>query len=698
MIRIKSGELKNRYYIILIIILIISLIYAFRLIELQIVKGGEYREQSQGRVYKTMSVKAPRGDILDRYGRPLATTKTGFSIQIQKTEMPSAEFNEIILNILNILEKNGDINLEVYNDSFPISYPPFEFKFTDDEEKSSLDKEHDWKSSVKLNVDMSAADVINEYGIRYGIPEIWSEFEIRKVIGTRYEMTKKDFSLNNPYTIATDIGMNTVMLLEEQHLLFPGVNIIQDPIREYVNNELGAHILGRIALISPDEYQSLKNEGYGINDMLGKEGIEKNLESYLKGVDGHRVVEQNVSGKVTRIINITPPSPGHNVILTIDSELQRVAEESLVRNIERIRQEGLADRKKEGADANSGAVVAIDVNTAEILAMATYPTYNPSKYNEDYSKLINDPSKPLFNRAISGSYAPGSTFKMLTAIAALEEGIIAPEDRIRDGGIYSFYPGYQPRCWIHAPQYGYQTHGYVNVSQAIKVSCNYFFYDIGRRLTIQKLVKYGEKFGLNEPTGIEIEGERAGILAGPDTKKQVMNEQWYPGDTLQSAIGQHINEFTPIQLANYISILVNGGNRFKPHLLKRVRSYEDGSIEKDIKPELINKVDLNPDNVYAVLEGMRGVTVETGTASHAFRDFPTTVAGKTGTAQISSGSSNGLFIGFAPYEKPQIAVVVVIEHGKSGSNTAPVARDVMEAYLKTKEYPDNIALKNTLIK
>lgn len=690
-------KFKNRYFILASIIVLMGLIFIHRLLQLQIVDGEEYRELSEKRLYKSMTVKAPRGKILDRYGRPIATNRTGYSVQITKTNISQKDFNNVLLNLVNIIEANGDS----YFDTLPISYPPFEFTFSNSDNETAEEKEIKWKEGRNIPLDFNAAEVMENLREKFKISEEYSDEELRKIVGIRYEMQIRGFSSNTPFILANDISQNTYMQIEEQHLDFPGVNIVSEPIRYRPNGNLAVHIIGRVGAIYPEEYQELKDEGYGMNDTIGKDGIEKVMEKHLKGKDGKRNIEQNIDGKLTRVLDSTSAIPGNDVLLTIDMELQKVAERALEETITRIRENAQARIRNNprlsriGEDANSGAVVAMDVNTGGILAMASYPSYDPENFNRDYLILSNDPLKPLFNRAISGAYPPASTFKMLTAVAGLEENIITPETKILDRGKYTYYSGYHPICYIYSAKYGYRTHGYENVSEALRDSCNYFFYDVGRRLGIEKLEEYGKMFGLGEFTGIELPGEQKGIFAGK-TYREMIGQRWWPGETLGAAIGQmHI--FTPIQLASFVSTLANGGTRYEAHLIKKVKTYDDGKIVQEVQPKILNEIKIEPKNLQAVLEGMRSVTQEDGTASHIFRDFPIDVAGKTGTAEISSGTNNGVFVGFAPYDNPQIAVAVIIEHGASGGNTAPIAREIFETYLKLNRTVDSDVPINQLV-
>ena len=382
------------------------------------------------------------------------------------------------------------------------------------------------------------------------------------------------------------------------------------------------------------------------------------------------------------MLNDTEAIPGNYLILTIDSDLQRVTEESLAKNIESIRNSS-GTKAKNGADCNAGAAVVIDVKTGDTLALASCPTYDMSRFDEDYSELIENDAKPMWNRAVSGLYSPGSTFKPLTAIAALETNNLEVNEIIEDKGVYKFYADYQPTCWIWN-EYK-MTHGRQNVSAALENSCNFFFYEVGRRLGIDTLGKYAAMFGLGESTGIELSEETAGHMASPEYKKQVVqnvtSQDWYGGDTLQAAIGQSYSLFTPIQLANYAATIANGGTRYKVNLIKSIRSSVDGSVVKEFEPEIIENVNMDEDVLNAVNQGMKRVADE-GSASEVFSNYGVQVGGKTGTAQVGGGSNNAVFIAYAPFDNPQIAVSVVLEHGVRGTNAAQVAKDIFDAYFK----------------
>lgn len=467
---------------------------------------------------------------------------------------------------------------------------------------------------------------------------------------------------------------------------FLGVDIVTKPSVSYPSGTLASHILGTVGKITEDELKSKENS-YGYNDIIGKTGIEYVYEEYLKGKNGTRQIDMSVDGTATDEYISKEAVAGSNVVLTIDANLQKVAEEALKTNIEKIASGGFSEK----SNADAGAVVVMNVNTGEVLALASYPDYEPQLFvngisTEKYNEYINSEVTPLINRAIGGAYAPGSTFKMITAIAGLESKAISPTEKINDTGVYP--RAHKPVCWYWS---SYHTgHGYLNVSDAIKHSCNYFFYETGYRMGIDTLSKYASYFGLGKKTGIELPSEVNGDLACRE-KVESQNKDWYIGDTLSAAIGQSYNNFTPVQMAKYISILVNGGKQVDVSIIKNIVNPDGTEVTKEEINEFTNnKLNLNSDetenlnikeeNLKAVLEGMRGVTSESGgTAYSTFKNFNIEVGGKTGSAQAGK-KTNGWFVGFAPFESPEIAVVVLVENGGHGGYTAEVARDIFAEY------------------
>ncbi len=642
-----------------------------KLVFLQVVNGEKYLLESKNKLTNSMVVSAPRGIIYDRNGHPLITNRVGFSVQVVYSEMSNDKFNDILLSLVNLLLENGD----EYVDSLPISTEDYRFTYKDDEKTTAKEKAVAFKEKYEIDASANGKTTLSKLAERYKLDRRYSDSDIRKIVGIRYELEVRGLAFGAPVTVASDVSMDTVSVLKENNAYYSNINVITSPFRQYANGTLGAHILGRVGVIYQEEYELLKGQNYGMNAIIGKDGLEKYLEPYIRGKDGKINKSRDINSK-----NYAPDEvaavPGNDAILTIDYELQKVAEEALEKTIENIIIKGQNSDDKAGADAGGGAVVVLDVRNGEILAMASYPDFDPATFSKDYDELIKDSGKPMFNRAISGTYPPGSVFKLVTAIAGLEEGEITTTETINDEGKYEHY-GQTFNCWIWT-QSG-RTHGPQDVANAIGNSCNYFFYEVGKRLGETKIYEYAKLMGLGQKTGIEIEGESAGILANEKYKQDTFQQIWYPGDTLQMAIGQSFNVFTPLQIANLTATVANGGTCYKPHLTKAIRSSEDSSIIKEFKPEIIGSIDMSDETYKAVTYGMYLGSRE-GTSSAVFADFPINVCSKTGSAQVNTGSANGVFASYAPYENPQIAIAVVIENAGSGSALAPIAREIYEKY------------------
>ncbi len=682
----QEKELKNRYRILYILLALLTLLVVQRLFSLQILEGENYRVISDSRLARNIPVKAPRGEILDRYGRPMITNRVGQTVAIAKIDDDRQGLNRVVFNLASLF----DANALVYEDTFPVSKTePFAFVFSGDSEEALKKKEAAFKKMYSFKENATAQEVVDKFRAHYQVADTYTPTEARKIIGVRYEMEMRNFSSNNPYVFANDVDISIVSQIKEQREeKYRCISVYQEPIRAYTAGTTAAHILGRVGIISQAEYAELKDKDYGMNDYIGKEGAEKAFESYLRGTDGTNSIERKFKEGESEIVYSRDPIPGDSVMLTIDLDLQKVAEESLKQNIQRIASNATTARG--GGDANAGAVVVMDVNSGEILAMASYPTYDPSRYNQDYNKLLKANGNPIFNRALRGTYEPGSTFKLVTATAALEEGIITPTQAMETKGQYH-YLSHTFSCNVFRTSG--RTHGVINVSEALRDSCNYFFYDMGKQLGIDRLGSYAKNFGLGEYTGIELSEEVKGQLANPADREKT-GRKWYPGDALQAAIGQSDNLFTPLQLANYVATVANGGTNYRAHLLKAVKSGTDQSIIANVQPEIRHKIEIKPENLNAVLKGMGMVTDVGGTASAAFSTFPIKTGGKTGSAQVSRGSANGLYVGFAPFDDPQIAVAIVVEHGASGSGVSPIARDIFEQYF----YGGNVAPNNQTAK
>ena len=540
-------------------------------------------------------------------------------------------------------------------------------------------------------VDEDAAEESGETVPTLNIGDM-SETDARAVAGVLYELYYRNRITNWPlYYFAEDVDVDFITRVKELGL--KGVEIETTSVRKY-ETDYAAHLLGRVAAMNADEvdYYMGLDDGYTQNDYVGREGAELAFESYLHGTPGEQLVERNEDGKITssqwRVDEETgepmAPEPGDNVFLTIDIELQQMVEELLAERVP-----GLSD-EVEGA-----ACVVQMVDTGEILAAASYPTFSLTTYSEDYNQNYNDPLKPFLNRAFQGLYPPGSTFKMITAIAGLEEGKIEPNTIIRDLGRYTFWTDVNPpQCWIYR-QYR-QTHGPVNVTKAIEVSCNYFFYDVGRQVGIDTLDEYAAMFGLGQKTGVELY-EEAGVVGGREFTES-LGQTWYEGSVTSVAIGQESTQVTPIQLTNYISTLVNGGTRYSTHLLKTVKSSDFSQVVYEYEPQVQSEINIAPENLNAVTEGMRDLTTGEGSLANAFRNLPFEVGAKTGSAQVSSTSnSNAVFVCYAPYDDPEIAISLVVEHGGSGSILASLAAEILAYYFTAPDGQSDITGENTLV-
>lgn len=650
----KEPNDRIRYNILTTIIYIIGIILLIQLFNLQIVHGEEYRETSNSRLTRESVVRAARGNIKDRMGIELVRTETGYSVEIYSTKVNDEELNNSIKRFVEILEANKD----EFVDNLPIEVEPFEFTMDSEDEQKA------WKNNNNIDENANAEQVFNTLKEKYEISENDNE-TARKIMAVRYEITRNGYSNTKSVIIARDISNTSAVQIREQNAKLSGMNVVTEPIVSYTSGSLASHVLGYVGAISAEEYETRKDT-YRNDDIIGKDGIQKVFEEYLKGTDGVKQVDMTVDGAITSEYISEEAIAGSDIILTIDANLQKVAEDALEQNIKDI----AAGEYGEKYDADAGAVVVMNVNTGEVLAMASYPDYNPGRYAEEYTQ--DDGSGKYMNRAISGVYAPGSTFKMVVASAGLDTGEITTSTLINDNGIYPY--GDRQACWYYR-SYGVG-HGYLNLTQAIKYSCNYFFYDLGYRLGIDTIAEYAGYYGLGKRTGIELLGEERGTVASREYAESRGNG-WYISDTLSAAIGQSYNNFTPIQMARYISMVANGGKNVDVTLIKSIINPDGTEVSKEeieshtketigTENEVKEDLDISKENLDAIRAGMKGVTSESGgTAYSTFSDFDIDIAGKTGSAQTGiEGEAHGWFVGFAPYENPEIAVVVFVEKAR----------------------------------
>ena len=670
------------------------------LYDAQMIHGAEYLARSQNSIAETQTVEAARGDILDRYGRVLVSNRVTYQVALN-TDAMEKNRNDILLALIRIAR---DAGVE-WEDTLPITAQPpfryttdtpFQYPTTDEEGSPTTSLTRLGRLAVKMKwIDDPTADGAQGAPLPTAeelLEKMRESFQLelegadmRAVAGVLYELYYRSM-VNSwpPYVFAEGVDIDFISKVKEQGL--SGVEIEAATVRTY-NTEYAAHLLGRVGAIENwDAYKDLDLDGdgtpdYEMDDTVGKEGAELAFESYLRGTAGVREVERNTSGKVVSEKWTTAPQPGDNVVLTIDIDLQKQVEDILSQAIPQLASE----------DTEGAACVVMDVNRAEVLASASYPSYHLATYSADLAENSADPLKPFLNRAFQGVYAPGSTFKMVTAVAGLESGIIEPDTEIMDTGVYTYYQDDGPQCWYWR-QYR-RKHGLVNVSEALEVSCNVFFFDVGRRVGIQGLQEFAAKFGLGEPTGIELY-EETGVMAGPEYT-QSMGQTWYEGSTLSVAIGQESSQFTPLQLANYIATLVNGGTRYSAHLLKEVKSSDFSQVLYTYEPEVLDSIDIQPENLDAVKAGMLALTTGKGSLARYFQDLPVQVGAKTGSAQAES---NAVFVCFAPYDDPQIAISLVVEKGGSGSTLASIAADILRYYFSAEESREETLTENTLIR
>ena len=732
---------------------------------LQIVNVDDYRRQATARIANQETVEAARGEITDRYGRVLVSNKTIYEVTLDRSTLgEEAQRNATLLKLLEICREEGVVWTDTLpiSDTAPFVYTMDQ---TDSNTRKSFSKLMEtmgtsWKTAAADGLELAAAmdsdgaaavtqteggslseavaraaqhqwsqaqsdglrretpgqapeqetavsgvsaqPLISKMREYFEVDPAVSDEEGRALVGVLYEMLlrTKDVSTSE-YVFASDVDISFITKVKEAGLA--GVKIDTTTARTY-NTNYAAHLLGRVGSIYYDEWYAddsyYRNNGYNMNDTVGKEGVEKAFESYLRGEAGVRTTETNANGKVVSETwvpdengELQVPQPGNNVMLTIDERLQEAVETSLSQRVP-----GMTDQVK-GASA-----VVLDMSGG-VLAMASYPTFDLSIYSDSaaYNQVSQDPLAPLYNRAIQGLYSPGSTFKMITGVAALQEGYTTPGEEILDTGRFQYpagekypYGDYHPACWYYL-QYGGK-HGWENMGEAIRDSCNIFFFTLADRMGIDIIDEYASMFGLGQKTGIEINGEKTGRVAGP-AASEALGQEWYDGLLLSAAIGQGTTECTPIQLANYIVTLVNGGNRYPVHLLKTVKTSDYSQVVEEYSAEPLDSINISEENLETVKEGI-GLMASEGSVAKYFKDLPVKVGAKTGTAQVGSATaeSNAVFVCFAPYDDPEIAISIVVERGGSGTELGAIAADIVSAYFGSENTNETVTTENTLLR
>lgn len=663
-----------------VLVVLIFLGFTIRLFDWQIVNGQQYKVLSaQADEYIEIS-EATRGEILDVNGNELVINQTSYNVVINKIYIKDNETNAIISALLDL----AAVSDMTWTDVLPIVIADSVATF----ESNSENELAYIKGESMLNApDLStAAEVLDAMAQRYDVTAVEDINRRRDIVSVRYNMEKTGYSYSDVYVFAENVSEDAVAIVSERTQNVPAAQVRVTNERIIKNGTLAPHIIGVVGSLNAEEYEANKDGGYAINDVIGKFGIEAALESELRGQAGEKTILKDENGNIISEKETTYAEPGNTVYLTIDSNVQEVANYSLQKNINKARAEGLREvdaakkgNKKQqsllGEDCYTGGAVMISVKDNSVIAAASAPNYDLSQYfDADYNAWLNsNEHSPMFSRTFDGSFSPGSAFKPLVAISALQEKVIDTKTTIRCTKHYDYYPDDVVNCM--------GTHGSLALNSAMTASCNYFFAETGRRVGINTLYMYAEKFGLGVKTGLEI-SESVGVLAGRDSTT------WYEGNTVQAAIGQSDNTFTPIQLATYVSTIVNNGVRYKTHLVSKIVNYERDEVvmyNDPQKPTVVSDAGISKENIDAVKKSMRSV-VTSGTAVIA-NSYPKKIAAKTGTAE-NAGSDHVIFVCYAPYDNPEVAVAVVLEHGAKGKYAMYTAMDMLDAYFYNKTAAD----------
>ena len=698
---VKPGRVAG----LVILILLLLTVYLVELYKLQIIEGEANYNRSNELTNTERVVTAARGNIYDRYGRTLVSNEETYNLKIDTDKLfANDDPNSVILELVHMVQGYGD----EYTDDLPISMtPPFEY----DPDMTAIQRTMLDAYYVRQEIDpnSTAVELMSYMRTRYNIDNSYSAEEMRIIAGVRYSINVRYAIPTGDYIFVEDASMKLISSIMENKLV--GIEVERAYSRKY-GTEYAAHILGYTGLMTQEEYEKYSLLNYSTDAMVGKDGVEYAFENYLHGKDGKVIETRNSAGTVLTTVYEEEPEPGNHVYLTIDSVLQEQTERILANGVSILKQ-NIAQKRAEGTargdynvdlkdEITGAAAVVVNVKTGEPLAMASWPTYNVATILEDYQELLEAENAPLFNRTLMGTYAPGSTFKPCTAIAALTMGIVNTEDKIKCEGVYTRYAaeGYAPECWIWNSTKDHLTHPEENVTTAIRDSCNYYFYSIGNYLGVDDLGKFAANFGLGEYSGIELV-EAKGNMSNQANHMDYAGTEWRIGDTLQAAIGQSDSVFTPIQMAEYCATVANSGTRYSASILKSIRNYDYSEKLYDREPTVMSTVESAEYNWAAVHEGMWEVLNDYINEKNVnvWVDCQWRVAGKTGTAQKGEGIQNdGIFMCYAPYKDPEVAIFVVVERGGAGADVQFIARHIMDAYITIMGYSDTSETEMTLLK
>lgn len=646
-----------------VLLVLVIIAYTARIYSIQVVNAEKYASTAGSASVRKAVIKAPRGEILDSCGRKIAVNRDGYNVVFNKAYVKD-NLNDVILALIKAFNESS----VKWEDKLPVTETaPYSFKSDSDSDRAKLIK------TLDLAGYATADNCVKRLTQRYKL-EKYDENDRRAIMGVRYSMEISDFSISYPYTFAEDIPTELMRKISESDFMLNGVTVDVAPFREYADTSLAVNLIGTVGPIFEEDWdkgENYKAKGYSYNDKVGKSGIEKWAEESLRGTDGEITYYIDANGNILKSEVTKQPIAGKTVMLSLDRKIQRTVQDELANTVRSL--------QASGGSCTAGAAVMINVNTGKIICAANYPTYDLATLGTDYDKLKNDKSNPLTDRAFQGVYPIGSTIKPIVATAAMEGGLYKNGEIINCKHTYRYFSDYTPSC-MHR-------HGNINLKTALSKSCNYFFFELGRRVGALTLTDYFKQFGLGVATGVEVDDSK-GLLIQPKSNG-------FGGDTLQISIGQ-LNAFTPLQLANYAATFANGGTHYRASLINKIVSYDMSETYDNCEPEVKNTVKISENTLSAIKEGMLSVTVD-GTGRAALGDYKIKVGGKTGTSQVTNGVDHSTFIVFAPFDKPEIAISVVLEHGNSGYSSGILVRQMLDAYFSSGSSASTDTPVNTLL-
>lgn len=656
-----SHKKQTALTVLSVLLVIVILTYTVRIYSVQVVNAEKYASTAGSVSVRKAVIKAPRGEILDCCGRKIAVNRDGYNVVFNKAYVKD-NLNDVILALIRTFNESS----VKWEDKLPLTETaPYAFEADSDSDKAKLIK------TLDLAEYATADNCIKHLTQRYEL-EAYSESDRRAIMGVRYSMEISDFSISYPYTFAEDIPTELMRKISESCFMLDGVTVDVAPFREYADTSLAVNLIGTVGPIFEedwDEGENYKAKGYSYSDKVGKSGIEKWAEEDLRGTDGEITYYIDSKGNILKSEVTKQPVAGKTVMLSLDRKIQRTVQDELASTVKSL--------QSSGGSCTAGAAVMINVNTGKIICAANYPTYDSATLGTDYDKLKNDKSNPLTDRAFQGVYPIGSTIKPIVATAAMESGLYKNGEVINCVHTYNYFSDYKPSC-MHR-------HGNINLKTALSKSCNYFFFELGRRVGALTLTDYFKQFGLGVATGVEVDDSK-GLLVQPKSNG-------FGGDTLQISIGQ-LNAFTPLQLANYAATFANGGTHYRASLISKIVSYDMSETYDNCDPEVKNTIQISQNTLSAIKEGMLSVTVD-GTGRAALSDYKIKVGGKTGTSQVENAVDHSTFIVFAPYDNPEIAISVVLEHGNSGYSSGLLVRQMLDAYFSSDTSASEVTPVNT---